>query len=63
MADMYGFVHDVEPLKKIESHSKTIMDMVLQTIDCGYFIRGYAKNNFGECTVDTGPHTQWFICF
>ena len=48
MADTYNFVHDVDPLGKVKCHTKTIMLMVHQTIDCGYFIREYAKDKFGE---------------
>ena len=48
VADMFEFVHDAEPLAKIKSYHKIIMLIVHQTIDCGYFIREYAKDNFGE---------------
>jgi hypothetical protein len=44
MNNTYAFVHEAEPLKKIESHKRIIMLLTQQTIECGYFIRDYAKN-------------------
>ncbi|KAH7923669.1 WD40 repeat-like protein [Leucogyrophana mollusca] len=43
MSDAYTFVHDADPLKKIESHSQVICMLSQQTIECAYFIRDYAK--------------------
>jgi hypothetical protein len=49
MNDTLAFVHEVEPLKKIESHKKIIMHIIQQTMECGYFIRDYSKTeNFGK---------------
>jgi hypothetical protein len=42
--DIYKFVHEVEPLKKVESHKKIIVQIMQQTTECGYFIRDYSKN-------------------
>jgi hypothetical protein len=44
MNDSYEFVHEVEPLKKVESHEKIIVHIIQQTTECGYFIRDYSKN-------------------
>lgn len=42
--DMYSFVHEAEPLKKIQSHARIVSLMTSQTTECAYFIRDYAKN-------------------
>ena len=44
MNDMYAFIHEAEPLEKIESHRQIVALMMQQTVECGYFIRDYAKN-------------------
>jgi hypothetical protein len=43
MADTYTFVLEADPLTKINSHKRIIISLMVQTIDCGYFIRDYAK--------------------
>jgi hypothetical protein len=43
MGDTYAFVQEVDLLKKVKSHEPTIMSLMRQTIECGYFIRDYAK--------------------
>ncbi|KAG9313821.1 hypothetical protein JVU11DRAFT_4586 [Chiua virens] len=43
MSDVFTFVHDAEPLKKIESHIKTMALLIQQVTECGYFIAEYAK--------------------
>jgi hypothetical protein len=49
MNDIYGFLQEAEPLRKIESHKRIITHIMQQTTECGYFIRDYSKNkNF--CT-------------
>jgi hypothetical protein len=52
MGKTYAVLQDVEALKKVKSHEGTIMSLMKQTIDCGYFIRDYAKNK-GFCMVLT----------
>jgi hypothetical protein len=48
MADVYSFVQEAESLKKIELHNQILLHMAQQTVECGYFIRDYARNkNFG----------------
>jgi hypothetical protein len=42
--DTYEFVHEVEPLKKVDSHREIIVHIMQQTTECGYFIRDYYKN-------------------
>jgi hypothetical protein len=44
MDDVYSFVKEAEPVKKIESHSRIIALMAQQTTECAYFIRDYAMN-------------------
>lgn len=43
MSDVFAFVHDVEPLKAIKTHLKTITLLIRQVTECGYFIAGYTK--------------------
>lgn len=45
MQDIYDFVHDGEPLKKIEAHKKTFAFITKQTIECAYFIKDYSETN------------------
>ena len=44
MDDVFSFVKEAEPVKKIESHGRIIELMVHQTTECAYFIRDYAMN-------------------
>ena len=44
MDDAYAFVHEAEPLKKINSHQRVVVLITQQTIECAFFIRDYAKN-------------------
>jgi len=44
MDDVFSFVKEAEPMKKIESHGRIIELMVQQTTECAYFIRDYAMN-------------------
>ena len=49
MDDIYSFVHEAEPVNKINSHRDIIAVMVKQTTECAYFIRDYAMDkNFGR---------------
>ncbi len=49
IADVYSFVDEAEPLKKFETHKRILVQMAQQTMECGYFIRDYARNkNFGK---------------
>ena len=51
MDDVYSFVKEAEPIKKIESHRRIIALMAQQTTECAYFIRDYAMNeNFCKST-------------
>jgi hypothetical protein len=43
IGETYAFVHEVEPFQKIHSHLPTIISLTKQTLECGYFIRDYAK--------------------
>jgi hypothetical protein len=48
MVDVYSFVDEAEPLKKFETQKRILVQMAQQTMECGYFIRDYARNkNFG----------------
>jgi hypothetical protein len=44
MADAYSFVQEAESLKEIASHKQILLRMAQQTVECGYFIRDYARN-------------------
>ncbi|KIM79211.1 hypothetical protein PILCRDRAFT_74639, partial [Piloderma croceum F 1598] len=44
MDDVYSFVKEAEPIKRIESHGRIIALMAQQTTECAYFIRDYAMN-------------------
>ena len=49
MDDIYYFVHEAEPVNKINSHKDIIAVMIKQTTECAYFIRDYAMDkNFGR---------------
>ena len=43
MTNVFAFVEDAEPLKKIKAHIKTITLLMQQVTECGYFITDYAK--------------------
>ena len=44
MNDVFSFVNEAKPTKKIESHSLIIERMSQQVTECAYFIRDYAMN-------------------
>ncbi len=44
MDDVFSFVKEAEPIKKIESHGPIIEIMSHQATECAYFIRDYAMN-------------------
>jgi hypothetical protein len=46
MTDVYDFVEEAEPVKKVESHKEILAAMAQQTTECAYFIR--------ECATNTG---------
>lgn len=49
MSGALAFVHDAEPLKAIQSHSKLVTLLIQQVTECGYFVTEYAKQkNFCE---------------
>jgi hypothetical protein len=63
MDDVYTFVEEAEPMKKIESLGQIIEHMARQTTECAYFIRDYATNkNFCmSCTLHgKGSHHLHF---
>jgi hypothetical protein len=43
MDDIYSFVNEAEPLRKIESHGRIVMLMTQQATECAYFIHDYTK--------------------
>jgi hypothetical protein len=48
MVDVYSFVDEAEPLKENDTQKRILVQMAQQTMECGYFIRDYARNkNFG----------------
>ena len=44
MDDVFSFVKEAEPIKKIKSHGQIIELMSQQATECAYFIRDYAIN-------------------
>ena len=45
MSNMFSFVEDAEPLKRVEAHKEPIRLLIQQVTECGYFIGDYAKQN------------------
>jgi len=49
--DVYSFVEEADPIKKIESQHRIVALMAQQTTECAYFIRDYATHkSFWERT-------------
>jgi hypothetical protein len=46
MGNVYNFVDEAEPLKKIESQKSVMTRLARQTTECGYFLCSYDKNKF-----------------
>ena len=44
MDDVFSFVKEAEPMKKIEAQGRIIALIAQQTTECAYFIRDYATN-------------------
>jgi hypothetical protein len=44
MDDVYSFVEEADPMKKIDSLGQILELMAQQTTECAYFIRDYATN-------------------
>jgi hypothetical protein len=44
MDDVYSFVKEASPVRKIKSHCRIVVLMTQQTTECAYFIRDYATN-------------------
>lgn len=55
MDDVFSFVKEAEPIKKIESHRPIIELMSQQATECAYFIRDYAMNK-SLCRSSSTPH-------
>ena len=64
MDDIYSFVKEAEPLKKIKSHARIVALMAQQTTECAYFIRDYALNKCFCTSADAVQTDQSdnFIC-
>ena len=44
MGDVFAFVEEARPLKRIKAHMKTVAFLIQQvTEQCGYFINNYTK--------------------
>jgi hypothetical protein len=56
MDDIYSFVKEAEPMKKIESHRRIAALMAQQTTECAYFIRDYAMN---KCFCMSASTFKW----
>ena len=62
MDDIYSFVHEAEPVNKINSHKDIIVVMAKQTTECAYFIRDYATDkNFGKSSLTLWLHSPTFL--
>jgi len=61
MDDVFSFVKEAEPIKKIESHGRVIELMVQQTTECAYFIREYAMNK-SLCRLTSALHVRVSHC-
>jgi hypothetical protein len=44
MDDVYSFVKEAEPIKKVESNGQIVALIAQQTTECAYFIRDYMTN-------------------
>jgi hypothetical protein len=47
MEDTYSFVDSMDELKKNHVLQDIVEQILKQTIECGYFIQGYMRHNFG----------------
>ena len=47
MTDTYSFVVSADELKSHPILQNIIEEMLKQTVECGYFIQGYARHDFG----------------
>ena len=47
MENAYSFVVSADELKNNHVLQDVIEQILKQTIECGYFIQGYARRNFG----------------
>jgi len=61
MDDVFSFLEEAEPIKKIESHGRVIELMVQQTTECAYFIREYAMNK-SLCRLTSALHVRVSHC-
>ncbi|KAG6374160.1 hypothetical protein JVT61DRAFT_4810 [Boletus reticuloceps] len=59
MSDVFAFVEDAEPLKRIEAHMKTVIPLLQQVTECGYFITEYPKANFRQSSSVTVTTTDF----
>ena len=57
MDDVYSFIDEAEPVKKIESHSRIVMLMTQQATECAYFIRDYTMNK-SFCMLTSALHAE-----
>ena len=55
MDDVYSFVKEAEPIKKIESLGGIMALMAKQTTECAYFIRDYAMNKSFCMSISAFP--------
>ena len=55
MDNIYSFVEEAEPMKKIESFCRVVELIAQQTTECAYFIRDYAMGK-DFCTSTSALH-------
>ena len=53
MSNAFSFVDDIKFMKEIGKHAETVMQLLQQVTECGYFIAQYAKDTF----------CQWWLAF
>ena len=62
MDDVFSFVKEAEPIKKIKSHGQIIELMSQQATECAYFIRDYAMNK-SLCRPSSTLHECLTVAF
>lgn len=61
LADIYAFVREAEPLRRIESHRDIMACLAQQTIDCGYFISAYCSDRFRRSSNFRWVHPIYLV--
>ena len=62
MDDVFLFIKEAGPIRKIESHAQIIELMSRQATECAYFIRDYAMNK-SLCRSSSTLHIERLTVF